>query len=539
MDEQALQHGDSLQQMFASLAAMVHEQQQQFMAQTAELQHKMVATLQQQQQAPAPQQPQHQSSEAQALATREYPAEGITMPKFSGTKEDDVGGYMFSAKLYFESKNINEFTAPDRQELLRDQLLRLRQKNFSCLEDYAAAFRAIIGKVEDMSDIDKVMHFQKVMLTEGKQEVKLRQFRTTTEAISFALMYDRTHGVSSRHHGRPGLQSVQRRSYRSYPQPRQRMEEQPTPMEIGNARFVSREECMRRNLCFYCKEPSHRLVECHKRQARNNARGSSRPPQGCTSFRANQSSFRRVVDYEDGSDDDEDDFVEDSDAHVEVLDSLQLNMVSVNGEVCPNVSLTAERFDGTTTPARMAQRCCETLSFDGRSFKDVSLIEWEVSENQDVILSHPWLVQFNPIINWQTGVMRFPIPRLMQDLRSLNDSLEVAAPTVASTEVTSDFLQHPLPANLGQPSRHVTHAHRHHSKMSPSLDLMETGTRIAGVLEFDRARKARSNGVEPSGEMPSDLLIGPDGQDSHLPRLSDRYSEGSVGPNTKRAEYSE
>ncbi|GMF34374.1 unnamed protein product [Phytophthora fragariaefolia] len=271
-----------------------------------------------------------------------------------------------------------------------------------------------------MSDIDKMMQFQKGLLTEVKQEVKLRQFRTTTDAIPFALMYDRTHGVSSRHHGRQGLQSVQRRSYRSYPQPRQHMEEQPTPMEIGNARFVSHEECMRRNL-------------------------------------SNQSWFRRVVDDEDGSGDDEDDLVEDSDAHVEVLDSLQLNMVSVNGEasskrellrfeglmngqvvrvlidsgaerniVRPGLAqhyvdaakVTAEPFDGSTTPARMAQCCCESLS---RSFKDVSLIEWEVSENQDVILGHPWLVQFNSIINWQTGWL----------------------------DVTSDFLQ-PLPAKLGQ-----------------------------------------------------------------------------------------
>ncbi|GMF30390.1 unnamed protein product [Phytophthora fragariaefolia] len=36
--------------------------------------------------------------------------------------------------------------------------------------------------------------------------------------------------------------------------------------------------------------------------------------------------------------------------------------------------------------------------------------------------------------------------------------------------------------------------------------------------------------------MPSDLVIGPDGQDSHLPRLSDWYAEGSVGPNTKPAD---
>ncbi|KAG2785376.1 hypothetical protein Pcac1_g4803 [Phytophthora cactorum] len=314
MDEAAMQHADSVQQMFASLAAMMREQQQ-FMAQTAELQRQMAATLQQQQQVPAPQQQQQQqqSSESSALDAREYRAEGITIPRFSGTKEDDVGDYMFSAKLYFESKNIkpaaawyreyvshdgnflhsvtqfeelltSEFTAPDRQEHLRDQLLRQRQKNFSCLEDYVAAFRGIICKVEDMSDIDKAMHFQKGLLNDIKQEVKLRQFRTTTDAISFALMYDCTHFVSSRHHGRPGHQAAQRRSYQ---QPRQRMDEQPTPMEIGNARIISREECMRRNLCLYCKESGHRLVDCRKRQARNNSRGPSRPPHGRNSFRAN------------------------------------------------------------------------------------------------------------------------------------------------------------------------------------------------------------------------------------------------------------
>ncbi|GMF50342.1 unnamed protein product [Phytophthora fragariaefolia] len=280
------------------------------------------------------------------------------MPKFSGTKEDAAGDYKFSAKLYFESKNIN---ALDRQEHLRNQLPRLRQKNFSCLEDYVAAFGAIIGKVEGMSDIDKVMHFQKGLLTEGKQEVKLRRFRAMMEAISFVLMYDRTHGVASRQHGRLGLLSAQRRSYRSYPQPRQRMEDQPTPMEIGNARFISREVCTRRNLCLYCKEPGHRLAECHKRQARNNARGSSRPPQGRTSFRA--SSFRRVVD-------DEDDFIEDSDAHIEAQDSLLLNMVSVNVKASSNRELL--RF------ARLMNDQMVRVLIDSREERNIGLAQHHV-----------------------------------------------------------------------------------------------------------------------------------------------------------------
>ncbi|KAE9015777.1 hypothetical protein PR003_g13764 [Phytophthora rubi] len=164
-------------------------------------------------------------------------------------------------------------------------------------------------------------------------------------------------------------------------------------MEIGSSRFVSREECLRSNLCFYCKEPGHRLATYPKRPARNNPRGSSRPPQGRGSFRANQGSFRRIVEDDDVSDDDDDAYADNRDDHVEVIDSLQLNMVSLDAKLSPNRELlrfkgamngqavrvlidsgaernivrpglaqhyveatkvTAERFDGTTTPARTA-----------------------------------------------------------------------------------------------------------------------------------------------------------------------------------------
>ncbi|KAG2901125.1 hypothetical protein PC115_g15959 [Phytophthora cactorum] len=349
--------------MVASLAAHMREQQQ-FMARTAELQRQMAATLQQHQQQQATVS-QLQPSDSTAHDTREYRAEGIAMPKFSEMKDDNVGDYMFSAKLYFKSKNIkygadapqqrplsllvanlkgpaaawyreyvshdgnylqsvtqfeelltSEFTAPDRQEHLRDQLLRLWQTNFGCLEDYVAAFRSIICKIEDMSDIDKVMHFQKGLVVEIRQEVKLSQFRSTTEAISFALMYDRTHNVGSR--GQSKDQANHRaQGQRRFQHPQSPVEE-PTPMEIDSSRFVFRDECLRKNLCFYWKEPGHRLADCRKRQTRNTARGSARPAPGQTSFCTNQSSFRRVVE-EDADEEEEDD-------DVEVLHSMQLNI---------------------------------------------------------------------------------------------------------------------------------------------------------------------------------------------------------------------
>ncbi|GMF14672.1 unnamed protein product [Phytophthora lilii] len=495
---------------------------------------------------------QQQPSESSALDTREYRAEGITMLKFSGTKEDDVGDYMFSAKLYFESKNIqygseapqqrplsllvanlkgpaaawyreyvshdghflrsvtqfeellsSEFTAPDRQEHLRDQLLRLRQRNFSCLEDYVAAFRGIICKVEDMSDIDKVMHFQKGLLTDIKQEVKLRQFRTTTDAIAFALMYDRTHFVSSRQPGLDGRAAASRRTVARIPR--------------CDSAWTS-----------------------SQRPWRSVTHVSSRVKSACgrSSFRANQSSFRRVVDDEDDSDDGDVDFVDGSDDHVEVIDSLQLNMVAVDGGASSKrellrfegrmngqAVLTAERFDGTTTPARTAQRCCETLSFDGRDFSDVSLIEWDVSANQDVILGHPWLVQFNPVINWQTGVMRFPRPRLVQDVRSTNDSLDVAPPTVAAVKVKAEFLQHPLPSNLRQQLDDHVNAGYFHMPLGPSAmaafgclpspDEIDTGISLCVLSTAQFATKVKAEeyvelyhvNVKASPKQPSTLCL--------------------------------
>ncbi|POM81468.1 Gag-pol fusion protein [Phytophthora palmivora] len=63
-------------------------------------------------------------------------------------------------KIRFEELLTNEFTTSDQKEHLRDQLLRLRQNNLICLGDYVSAFRYIIGKVEDISNIDNVMHFR-------------------------------------------------------------------------------------------------------------------------------------------------------------------------------------------------------------------------------------------------------------------------------------------------------------------------------------------------------------------------------------------
>ncbi|POM67014.1 Hypothetical protein PHPALM_17047 [Phytophthora palmivora] len=163
MDESEIQHADSMKQMFASLAAMIN---------------------------------------------RRRSAKGITMTQFGSNNDGDVADYLVTATLYFGSKNIKYITDSqqqrslsllmanlivnlkgpaavwyDRQEHLRDQLLHLRQNNFTCLKDFVSAFLHIICK--------------KGLAIEIRQEVTLHQFRNTTNAISFALMYNRTHAVVS------------------------------------------------------------------------------------------------------------------------------------------------------------------------------------------------------------------------------------------------------------------------------------------------------------------------------------------------------
>ncbi|KAF4031947.1 hypothetical protein GN244_ATG02481 [Phytophthora infestans] len=89
---------------------------------------------------------------------------------------------MFKAKLYFESKNIQyEAEAPQQRSLL----LLVATMIGPAASWYLSAFRNIICKVEDMMNIDKVIHFQKGLVTGIKQVETPRPLGTTAEVISF------------------------------------------------------------------------------------------------------------------------------------------------------------------------------------------------------------------------------------------------------------------------------------------------------------------------------------------------------------------
>lgn len=79
-------------QFMAAVMEMLADQKQ-FMARFVELQRQTVETFQ------------HQPQSV-LVQDREYRTEGIAIPKFSGYKGKHAADYIFSANLYFESKNI-------------------------------------------------------------------------------------------------------------------------------------------------------------------------------------------------------------------------------------------------------------------------------------------------------------------------------------------------------------------------------------------------------------------------------------------------
>ncbi|KAG1702262.1 hypothetical protein DVH05_010052 [Phytophthora capsici] len=147
---------------------------------------------------------QHQQQVLDNMKTNgggERRVEGISMPTYHGKIGESLQVFLQQVQLFFSAKNINvtapenqnrlvtmvatnlkgqaaawytfnqgkfltlnalaealqtEFEPPDLQERLRAEFSRLKQIQYSSLEDYVAKFRQIICQVRDMSDIDQI-----------------------------------------------------------------------------------------------------------------------------------------------------------------------------------------------------------------------------------------------------------------------------------------------------------------------------------------------------------------------------------------------
>ena len=68
-----------------------------------------------------------------------------------------------------------EFLPEDLQQRLRDQLNDLQQRNGRDISDYIARHRHIMAQIRSMSEIDKVIHFQRGSQHRTREEVQYRR----------------------------------------------------------------------------------------------------------------------------------------------------------------------------------------------------------------------------------------------------------------------------------------------------------------------------------------------------------------------------
>ena len=236
---------------------------------------------------------------AHTNASRERPVEGTRMPTFHGKPSESVEQFLFEARTYMEGRNVDyrlgenqarvvamlasalrdgaaswyharvaieqrplrnidefehalreEFVPPDQQQRLRSALKQCRQTG--SIDEYVAQFRQLMAQIREMSELDKVDRFVDGLKPETRKEINYLRCATLSEAISAAQAYERTHFDVNL----PRTPRVPRRP-RDTPQG-------PTPMDVSSFQ-VSKEQCRAQNLCFYCKEPGHRIRDCKKR----------------------------------------------------------------------------------------------------------------------------------------------------------------------------------------------------------------------------------------------------------------------------------
>ncbi|KAI9917091.1 hypothetical protein PsorP6_018061 [Peronosclerospora sorghi] len=108
--------------------------------------------------------------------------------------------------------------------------------------------------LQDMSEIDQITWFVHGLVTRTREEVSYRRCAKVSNAISVALEFER-----------------------SLTQPRMTRRDA-QPMEIDNVhmRQPSREDCRRKNFCFRCKKPGHRINDCHVKSFRGRRKDGPR-----------------------------------------------------------------------------------------------------------------------------------------------------------------------------------------------------------------------------------------------------------------------
>lgn len=382
--------------------------------------------------------------------------EGVKMPVYSGRVEESAQLYYEQMDQYFAGKGIawkspelaprilatlggslrgaaaqwfainrrsiqevdeffvelhREFVPADLQQRLRDKLNNLQQRNCRDLSDYITRHRQLMVQIRDMSEIDRVIYFQRGLQQRTREEVQYRRCDTLSEAINVALDYDRAHHWNQRRN------EGQRTRYSRNPFQQQN---EPEPMEIDNIQNISKEECKRKKLCFKCKKPGHSWKQC-RAQSRGEQKNNNRRPVNNVEEaevsdddvilfdRVTTCVLEKVPEKEDTELIRKQAEINGMDVNVLVDSGSSVNLIRprIATKVLGTRHVQLETFDGNSHKEEVQKVQADVL-MDGYLFKDQVFTEWKnMGDKHDVILGKPWHYEFEPSVNWRTNEITF------------------------------------------------------------------------------------------------------------------------------------
>ncbi|KAI9908397.1 hypothetical protein PsorP6_004330 [Peronosclerospora sorghi] len=241
-----------------------------------------------------------------------------------------------------------------------------------------------------------------------KKEVSYRRCATVSNAISVALEFERSHTQPR----------MARRDDRGM--------NLAEPMEIDNVhmRQPSREDCRRKNLCFRCKKPGHRMNDFHVKSSR--VRRKDGPRRVVNSVRIRTPSLHESKMDESMS------FRSytmnmarlESQVSTEQENRLIRKKVLINGRerialidfganhnlIRPGIVddpgtehvASVESFEGYIRRNMRLRAVHATVEMDSMKFDSIARTGYRLPVTHDLILGKPWMTRFNPAIDWKT-----------------------------------------------------------------------------------------------------------------------------------------
>ncbi len=162
----------------------------------------------------------------------------------------------------FKESLINQFEGTNYQANLRRQIHRLRQTGD--IEDYNGEYANLIFRVQDMSEVDQVMHYTQGLKPRVRSYVRLENPNRLAHAMDAAKRYENAH-FEEAEKGDSGKKSNQNKPYdRPSNKFTKGIFRNRSDQDKGKAyeKGVKEDPSKLSVFCKYCKKKGHTIEEC-------------------------------------------------------------------------------------------------------------------------------------------------------------------------------------------------------------------------------------------------------------------------------------